>query len=118
MSERIAVIGLGYVGLPVALAFARTFPQTLGFDIDSAKVAALRRGQDRSGEISSNTLQSSSLLLTDDPAALTESTFFVIAVPTPIDSNNRPDLRPLIQASETIGRVLPRGAVVVYESTV
>ena len=118
MNERIAVIGLGYVGLPVAIALAARFPGTIGFDINHDKVEALRQGLDRTGEVSRETLLSSSLLLTDNPANLKEATFFVVAVPTPIDRNNRPDLTPIIKASETIGRVMQPGCVVVYESTV
>lgn len=118
MSERIAVIGLGYVGLPVALAFAQKFPGTVGFDIDQAKIAALQQGQDRTGEVSEEILQTTSLTLTSNPAALAEATFFVVSVPTPVDSAHRPDLRLLVRASEMIGAVLQSGAVVVYESTV
>ena len=99
MSERIAVLGLGYVGLPVALAFARQFPGTLGFDINSERVCQLRSGYDRSGEVRGRGAEISSLVFTDDPAELADATFFVVAVPTPIDRNNRPDLRPLITAS-------------------
>ena len=117
MSEKIGVVGLGYVGLPVALAFARKFP-TVGFDISEARVAALRGGTDPNGETSSEELRASALRYTTDPAQLADCTFFVVAVPTPVDSSNRPDLTPLIKASETVGRVLKPGAVVVYESTV
>jgi UDP-N-acetyl-D-glucosamine/UDP-N-acetyl-D-galactosamine dehydrogenase len=118
MGERIAIIGLGYVGLPVALAFARHFPDTIGFDIDDRRVADLRRGHDRSGEQDSDTLLATTLRLTADRADLSGHTFFVIAVPTPVDADNRPDLSPLMGASAIVGRSLSRGAVVVYESTV
>jgi len=118
MNERFAVIGLGYVGLPVALAFARAFPGTVGFDINEAKVAELRGGYDRTGEISASELEGSSLHITSNPEDLRQATFFVVAVPTPIDRNNRPDLTPVIKASETVGKVLSPGAVIVYESTV
>ncbi len=118
MIERIAVIGLGYVGLPVALAFADRFPDTIGFDIDSKKIEALQAGIDRTGEVSRETLLSTQLHYTCNPEDLAKATFFVVAVPTPIDSNKRPDLTPLILASETIGKVMQRGAVIVYESTV
>jgi UDP-N-acetyl-D-galactosamine dehydrogenase len=118
MSERIAVIGLGYVGLPVALAFAARFPGTIGFDIDSKKIEALQDGIDRTGEVTRDALLETQLRYTCTPEDLTNTTFFVVAVPTPIDSNKRPDLSPLIQASETIGKVMRPGAVVVYESTV
>ncbi len=118
VSEKIAVIGLGYVGLPVALAFARKFPGTVGFDINQEKVKALRAGDDRTGEVPAEVLKASTLSMTWDPAALKDCTFFVVAVPTPVDKNNRPDLTPVVKASETVGRVLKKGAVVVYESTV
>ncbi len=118
MTERIAVIGLGYVGLPVALAFGMKFPGTVGFDINRQRVEELNSGNDRSGEVDRQELQSVPLRITDDPKALSGTTFFVVAVPTGIDQNNNPDLRPLVAASETVGRALSPGAVVVYESTV
>ena len=118
MSERIAVIGLGYVGLPVALAFAARFPGTIGFDIDSKKIESLQEGIDRTGEVTRETLLATQLRYTCNPDDLADTTFFVVAVPTPIDTNKRPDLTPLIQASTTIGKVMKPGAVVVYESTV
>jgi UDP-N-acetyl-D-galactosamine dehydrogenase len=118
MLEKVAVIGLGYVGLPVALAFARSFPGTIGFDIDERKVDELRRGHDRTGEHDEETLRGTTLRMTADPAELAGCSFFVIAVPTPVDSENRPNLSPVIRASETVGRALSVGSVVVYESTV
>jgi UDP-N-acetyl-D-galactosamine dehydrogenase len=118
MSEKIAVIGLGYVGLPVALAFARKFPGTVGFDIDREKVDELKRGHDRNCEVPPEVLKSSTLKMTSDLEEMKGTTFFVVAVPTPVDANNVPDLTPVIKSSETVGKVLLRGAVVVYESTV
>jgi UDP-N-acetyl-D-galactosamine dehydrogenase len=118
MSERIAVIGLGYVGLPVALAFARKFPGTVGFDIHREKVDELRRGYDRNGEQAKEVLEATSLKMTCEPADLKGCTFFVVAVPTPVDENNVPDLTPVERASETVGPALSKGAVVVFESTV
>jgi UDP-N-acetyl-D-galactosamine dehydrogenase len=118
MSERIAVVGLGYVGLPVALAFARKFPGSIGFDINEKKVAALKNGVDFTGEIGSDVLKASSLLMTSNPADLAKATFFVVAVPTPVDKNNQPDLTPVVKASETVGKALKAGSVVVFESTV
>ena len=117
MNEKIGVVGLGYVGLPVALAFARKF-DTIGFDISEARVSALRGGLDPNGETSPGELESSSLKFTTSAEGLADCTFFVVAVPTPVDGSNRPDLTPVIKASETVGRVLKAGAVVVYESTV
>ena len=116
--EKIAVVGLGYVGLPVALAFARKFQHVVGFDVDDKKVAELNRGHDRNGEVEETVLKQTALRMTSDPKALRECTFFVVAVPTPVDENNVPDLGPVVRASETVGRALSKGAVVVYESTV
>ncbi len=116
--ERIGVIGLGYVGLPVAIEFARHFPDTIGFDIDAAKVDELRSGHDRTGEVDPATLRDLAIRFTASAEELENRTFFVIAVPTPIDDDNRPDFSALISASEIVGGVLKRGAVVVYESTV
>jgi UDP-N-acetyl-D-galactosamine dehydrogenase len=118
MKERIAVIGLGYVGLPVALAFARKFAKVVGFDVHREKVEELRRGHDRNHEQPASLLQGSSLQWSSDPADLAGCTFFVVAVPTPVDRNNVPDLTAVERASVTVGRALSKGAVVVYESTV
>ena len=118
MSERVAVLGLGYVGLPVALAFAAEFPGTIGFDVNIEKVDSLRAGFDRTGEVTRAELESSSLIITSDPEVLGTATFFVVAVPTPINKDHTPDLTPVIRASETVAKVIQRGAVVVFESTV
>ncbi len=118
MSDRIAVIGLGYVGLPVALAFAKKFPNTVGFDINIEKVESLKQGRDCTGEVSTEALKTSNLKITSNLSDLANTNFFIVAVPTPIDRTHRPDLTPLTKASELIGKVLQPGAVVVYESTV
>jgi len=118
MNERVAVVGLGYVGLPVALAFARKFEGTVGFDVSESRVRALRDNRDWTGEVTETDLKDSTLLLTSDAADLRGCTFFVVAVPTPLDSDRRPDLGPLLAASRTVGSTLAPGAVVVYESTV
>ncbi|MEM7136831.1 MAG: nucleotide sugar dehydrogenase [Myxococcota bacterium] len=118
MSERVAVVGLGYVGLPVALAFARKFENTVGFDIASARIKALRNNSDWTGEVSAQELEATSLLLTNDPADLRGCTFFVVAVPTPIDGDRRPNLDPLVSATNIVGSAIAPGAVVVFESTV
>ena len=116
--ERIGVVGLGYVGLPVAMEFARHFEVTVGFDIDETRVSELRTGLDRTGEIEPAEIEASSIHFTTDMADLSGVTFYVVAVPTPVDANNRPDLSALVAASETVGRTIEPGAVVVFESTV
>ncbi|MEZ4402890.1 MAG: nucleotide sugar dehydrogenase [Kofleriaceae bacterium] len=115
--EKIAVIGLGYVGLPVALSFAKKLP-TVGFDIRQKRIDELKRGHDETAEVTTADLTSSTIELTADPAKLRECTFFIVAVPTPIDANNRPDLGPMISASKTVGPYLKQGDLVCYESTV
>ena len=118
MSERVGIIGLGYVGLPVALAFARKFPGSVGFDVHREKVEELRRGHDRNHEEPEHLLRATTLKITSDPQDLRGCTLFIVAVPTPVDQNNVPDLSIVERATETVGRVLARGCVVVYESTV
>lgn len=117
-SERILTIGLGYVGLPVALAFAREFPGAVGFDISETRVRELQRGKDRTNEVDTEALTASTLRVTSDPADVGKPTMIVVTVPTPIDGNRQPDLTPLAAASRTVARMLTPGAVVVYESTV
>ena len=116
--KNIAIIGLGYVGLPVALAMAKKFPNTVGFDINQEKVTALNQGIDATGEVDREELSNSSLKITSETFDLVDCNFFIVAVPTPIDDNRVPNLNPLIKASETIGKVLKKGDIVVYESTV
>ena len=116
--EKIAIIGLGYVGLPVALAFARKFPNSVGFDIHAEKVKELARGFDRNLEVPEEELKASTMTFSCNPADLKDCTFFVVAVPTPVDENKLPDLTPVVRASETVAKVLKKGDVVVYESTV
>ncbi len=118
MKERIAVVGLGYVGLPVALACAEKFGDTVGFDINVSRVNALKSGVDSTGERTKEELLKSPLVWSSNIDDLKDITFFVVAVPTPIDSAKRPDLTPLESASRTVGKVLKQGAVIVYESTV
>jgi UDP-N-acetyl-D-galactosamine dehydrogenase len=115
---RIAVVGLGYVGLPLAVAFGGRF-DTLGFDLDPGRVAALQAGRDSTGEMDATELAGATRLrLGADPAMLEDRNVYVVTVPTPVDEANRPDLSPLVAASEAIGRVLRRGDLVIYESTV
>jgi UDP-N-acetyl-D-galactosamine dehydrogenase len=113
------VIGLGYVGLPLAVALARSY-ETWGLDVDTARIAELERGYDRTGEIDGDRLAASTLQLAADPAACTEADFYIVTVPTPVDDENRPDLSIVMAATRTVGGMLRQGrkSVVVYESTV
>lgn len=117
---RICVIGLGYVGLPLARLFSSKY-YTIGFDSNERRVASLMRGQDETLEVSNEELLSSvqkGLKFTSDIKDIKDCNFYVVAVPTPVDVNNHPDLGPLLRASETIGKVISNGDIVVYESTV
>jgi len=116
--RKIAVIGLGYVGLPVAVAFARKAMPVVGFDVDAMRVEELTRGKDRTREVDAEDLAHASLTFAADRAAIRDSDFFIVTVPTPIDDTNRPDLRAMIEASRTVGGALKKGDIVVYESTV
>jgi UDP-N-acetyl-D-galactosamine dehydrogenase len=114
----IAVIGLGYVGLPLAVEFGKSRP-VVGFDISHTRVADICNGIDTTLEVDSAELRSARLLdVTDDAERLAECDIFIITVPTPIDEVNRPNLEPLVSASEVVGRAMRKGAVVIYESTV
>lgn len=114
----IAVIGLGYVGLPLAVEFGKK-RSVIGFDINADRIAELKSGHDQTRETSAEELAEATYLrLTSDPADLTEAKVFIVTVPTPIDAHKRPDLTPLLKASETVGRALKTGDIVIYESTV
>jgi UDP-N-acetyl-D-galactosamine dehydrogenase len=114
----IAIVGLGYVGLPLAVAFGKGRP-VLGFDINQARIGELRAGRDHTLEVAPEQLaEATHLSFTSDPATLRGCGIFIVTVPTPIDRANRPDLRPLVRASEAVGRALAPGAIVIYESTV
>lgn len=117
-SAKIGVIGLGYVGLPLALAFARKFPGTVGFDIDKRKVDILNTGRDVNDEGMDDELKRTSLVMTTDPAKLMGCNFFVVGVPTPVDENRNPDLGAVLSACKTVGSVISKGSIVVFESTV
>jgi UDP-N-acetyl-D-glucosamine/UDP-N-acetyl-D-galactosamine dehydrogenase len=118
IDDPIAIIGLGYVGLPLAVEFAKRRP-VIGFDIKPDRIAELRAGQDRTREVPPEELaEARHLTLTADPADLAAARIYIVTVPTPIDAHKRPDLSPLLRASETVGRVLKRGDIVIYESTV
>ena len=115
---RIAVIGLGYVGLPLAVHMARRFP-VVGFDIDASRVADLSQRRDRTREVTDEEfLAARAIQFSCDPAALKDANFFIVTVPTPIDSARRPDLTALMRASETVGKAIRTGGVAVFESTV
>jgi UDP-N-acetyl-D-galactosamine dehydrogenase len=114
----VAIVGLGYVGLPLAVEFGKRH-RTVGFDLNAAKIASYRNHVDPTGEVSGEELRAAQkLTVTSDPAALAAADFIIVAVPTPIDSARLPDFGPLLGASETVGRHMKRGAIVVYESTV
>lgn len=117
-NERIAVVGLGYVGLPLAIALAEKFENVLGFDINQARVTELLSGHDRTEEVEPDKLKASKLRYSAQADDLADCTMFIVTVPTPIDEYNSPDLTPMVKASEMIGRYLKKGDVVVYESTV
>ncbi|MBK8490008.1 MAG: nucleotide sugar dehydrogenase [Saprospirales bacterium] len=115
--RRIAVIGLGYVGLPLALEFAKKF-QVIGFDISAERVALMKQGIDPSNELEPELFLQKDISFTADPVDLKDAHFFIVAVPTPVDEHKVPNLRPLLSASETVGKYLKKGDYVVYESTV
>ncbi len=113
----ISIIGLGYVGLPVAVAFGKV-RRTVGFDINPLRISELKAGHDRTGEVTSDDLLSADILFTENTSELTLADFHIVAVPTPVDEAHQPDLTLLYKASETVGKALKRGDIVVYESTV
>lgn len=115
---KLAVVGLGYVGLPLAVEFGK-HRAVVGFDINAGRVAELRDGHDRTREVESDDLkQATGLTYASEASALAEANVFIVTVPTPIDAYKQPDLTPLVRASETLGKVLKRGDIVIYESTV
>lgn len=115
--QTLAVIGLGYVGLPIALAFAKKI-KVIGFDINSSRIELMKKDIDPSGELDKIDFKDSEIVFTDDLTILKEASFYIVTVPTPIDTFNHPDLTPLLSATKTIGKVLKKGDYVVYESTV
>ena len=117
-TAKIAIIGLGYVGLPLAVEFGKS-RQVVGFDINEARIAQLQAGQDNTLEVTSASLKAARHLgFSCNVEDLKTCHVFIVTVPTPVDKANRPDLTPLVKASETVGKVMPEGAVVIYESTV
>ena len=124
-TDRISIIGLGYVGLPLAVEFATKFPVT-GFDIKKERVEELRNGHDATLEVEDDHLKSvlinqngrTGLFLTDQLDDIRPCNYYIVTVPTPIDQYKRPDLTPVIKATETVSRILKKGDIVIYESTV
>jgi UDP-N-acetyl-D-galactosamine dehydrogenase len=114
---KLALIGLGYVGLPIALEFAKKM-SVVGFDINAKRVQLMKRGIDPCNELTSEAFEDKDIEFTSNPEDLKRASFFIVAVPTPIDEYKQPDLRPLLSASKTVGKVLKKGDYVVYESTV
>jgi UDP-N-acetyl-D-galactosamine dehydrogenase len=115
--RKVAIVGLGYVGLPIAVAFGKK-EHVIAFDINAARVEELKTGYDRNKDVEKSEFEGGLAEYTTDAARLRESDFIIVAVPTPVDEAKRPDLTPLVRSSETVGRHLQRGAIVVYESTV
>lgn len=116
--RRIAVVGLGYVGLPIAVAFGKSGAQVIAYEIDQQRIDELQSGHDRTGEITPDDLAAAKLALTTDPSDLDPADFYIVTVPTPVNDVKRPDLTILRAASEAIGNTLRKGDIVVYESTV
>ncbi len=115
--RKISVIGLGYVGLPVAVAFGQT-EQVIGFDINQSRIDELKRGEDSTNEADIEQLRTAAVIYTNDPSEIPKADFHIVAVPTPVNSAKNPDLTPVLKASETVGKQLKKGDIVVYESTV
>ena len=117
-NQKLAIIGLGYVGLPLAVEFSKV-RSVIGFDINEARVSELRTGRDSTLEVSSSDLSAATNIeFSNDRAKLGDCSVFIVTVPTPIDAANRPDLTPIVKASETVGKAMKSGAIVIYESTV
>ncbi len=115
---KIGMIGLGYVGLPLAVEFGKHFP-TVGFDINAPRIAELRQGKDSSLEVEADELvQAKHLTYTTNPDDLAECNVFIVTVPTPVDEHKRPDLTPLVKASQTLGKIMKKGDIAIFESTV
>lgn len=117
MNRKIAVVGLGYVGLPVAASFGKKH-EVIGFDISEGRIKELQDGYDRTNEVESSDLKESNVIYTSNKEELKKADFIIVAVPTPINKHNQPDLTQLLKASETVGSILQKGTIVVYESTV
>ena len=117
VDRNISVIGLGYVGLPVAVAFSQ-FGRVVAFDINKKRIDELNNSIDKTGEVESGELNTPNIFFTSDPAELSNANFHIVAVPTPINELKEPNLEPLLSASKIVGNILKKGDIVVYESTV
>lgn len=116
--EKLALVGLGYVGMPIAVAFAQKGLNVIGFDLNKAKIDLYKSGIDPTKEVGDDVIKNTTLEFTSDPAKLKEAKFIIVAVPTPVNADHTPDLKPVIGASEIVGRNLAKGSIVVFESTV
>ena len=115
--ESLSLVGLGYVGMPIAVAFAKKV-KVIGYDLNAAKIELYKSGIDPTKEVGNEEIKNSTVEFTSDEAKLREAKFHIVAVPTPVNSDHTPDLTPVISASQTLGRNLIKGSIVVYESTV
>ncbi len=116
--EKLALVGLGYVGMPIAVAFAKKGLNVIGFDLNKAKIDLYKSGIDPTKEVGDDVIKNTTLEFTSDPQKLKEAKYIIVAVPTPVNADHTPDLKPVIGASEIVGRNLSKGSIVVFESTV
>ena len=116
--EKLSLVGLGYVGMPIAVAFAGKGLNVIGFDLNKEKIELYKSGIDPTKEVGDETIKNTTVEFTSDEAKLREAKFHIVAVPTPVNTDHTPDLTPVIGASEIVGRNLTKGSIVVYESTV
>ena len=116
--EKLALVGLGYVGMPIAVAFAQKGLNVIGFDLNEAKIKLYKEGVDPTKEVGDEAIKNCGVEFTSDEASLKEAKFIIVAVPTPVNADHTPDLTPVVGASTIIGRNLTKGTIVVYESTV
>ena len=116
--ENLALVGLGYVGMPIAVAFAKKGLNVIGFDLNKEKIELYKSGKDPTKEVGDETIKNTTVEFTADENRLKEAKFIIVAVPTPVNTDHTPDLTPVIVASEIVGRNLTKGTIVVYESTV
>ena len=113
--EKLALVGLGYVGMPIAVAFAKKGVKVIGFDLNEKKIELYKNGIDPTLEVGNETIKSTSVFFTANEQDLKKSKFHIVAVPTPVNTDHTPDLTPVIGASEIVGRNLTKGSIVVYE---